>query len=411
MRILFIHQNLPGQFRHLLFHYGADPTVEVAGLGEEERIRENIKKPIPGVTLFGYKFETEPEPLVHRALRTTDKALRRGYVVAKSLKAIRESGFIPDVVYGHPGWGEMLYVRDIFPLARIVNYCEFYFNAEGQDFGFDPEFPSAHADDAFVRTENMTQAISLLAGDIGIAPTEWQRSRYPATLRQNIKVVHDGIDTQLVRPDPTATITLPAKNLRLSANDEVITFVSRNLEPYRGFHIFMRALPELLRRQPKAHVLIVGGDNVSYGRALKAQTYRELMLNEVGHKLDSCRVHFLGRIRYHDYLRVLQVSSVHIYLTYPFVLSWSLVEALASRCITVGSKTAPVAEVITHGENGYLVNFFDTDGLSAQIEEVLDKSRLKKNISLAARNTAVEKYDLKNACLPKILSVLEARSS
>lgn len=407
MRILFIHQNLPGQFRHLLFHFGANPTVEVAALGEERRIRENIKKAIPGVKLFGYKFEEAKDWAGHHALRTTDKALRRGHVVAQSLKGIRASGFVPDVVYGHPGWGEMLYVRDIFPLAKIVNYCEFYFNAQGQDFGFDPEFPSAHADDALVRTENMTQAISLLAGDVGISPTKWQRSRYPLPLAQSIEVVHDGIDTQFIKPDPAATITLSGKNITLSTANEVITFVSRNLEPYRGFHTFMRALPETLRLRPKAHILIVGGNEVSYGRSLKGQTYRELMLKEVGDRLDMARVHFLGRIKYLDYLRVLQISSAHIYLTYPFVLSWSMVEAMAAGCLIIGSDTAPVTEVIRGGENGLLTGFFDVEALVEKIFNALSSPVTAMELRNVARKFAVRNFDYEMVCKEKLLSKLK----
>jgi glycosyltransferase involved in cell wall biosynthesis len=407
MRILFMHQNLPGQFKHLIKHYALQPGVQIMGLADAERVQANYPSPIEGFDLFGYVFNKKHESTVIRPLRMTDLALRRGYAVAKSLKTLRERGFDPDIIYGHPGWGEMLYVRDVFPNARIVNFCEFYFNRDGQDFGFDAEFPEVDTDGFHVRTENMAQSISLLAADAGVSPTEWQRSRYPAELRQKIQVVHDGIDTRMVRPDPAAKVTLPDKGLTLTASDEVITFVNRNLEPYRGFHVFMRALPELLRRRPKAHVLIVGSDEVSYGRPLKGMCYRERMMKEVGGALDLARVHFLGPLRYQDYLRVLQISCAHVYLTYPFVLSWSLLEAMSAGCVVIGSKTAPVQEVIEDGRNGFLVDFFDCEQWVEKIAWVCDQRANLLPIRQAARATVIERFDLDTVCLPRQVKLLE----
>ncbi|WP_080404763.1 glycosyltransferase [Burkholderia ubonensis] len=410
MKILFIHQNLPGQFRHLMARCARIPGIEVAALGDANRIRENFRNPVEGVRIFGYAFSPDSQHNPGDALRSTDLALRRGLAVAKSLKSLGEKGLRPDVIYGHPGWGEMLYVRDVFPAARIVCYCEFYFNRDGQDYGFDPEFAPTQGDGFHVRTENMVQAISLLACDSGTSPTRWQQSSYPDVFKSKIVTVHDGIDTTSIKPDRTARISLRAKNLTLSASDEVITFSSRNLEPYRGFHVFMRALPELLQRRPHTHVLIIGGDGVSYGRLLKERTYREHLMAEVGNRLDDSRVHFLGLLPHRDYLRVLQVSTAHVYLTYPFVLSWSMLEAMAAGCVVIGSSTAPVREVIDDHRNGLLVDFFDQRQLIETVDRVCSNRDQYEAIRANARSTVVERYDLESICLPKQLEIIQVRT-
>ncbi|MFM0742313.1 glycosyl transferase family 1, partial [Paraburkholderia xenovorans] len=202
MKILFIHQNLPGQFRHLMSHCARDPACEVAAIGEKRRILANVKWPIVGVKFYGYDFTPTPRDKAARDLWTTENALRRGRAAAACMKRLRGEGFIPDVIYGHPGWGEMLHVRDVFPSARVTNYCEFYFNREGQDYGFDPEFPDSDPDGFRIRTENMTQLVSLTGADAGISPTMWQRSRYPELFQERISVIHDGIDLDIVKPDP-----------------------------------------------------------------------------------------------------------------------------------------------------------------------------------------------------------------
>lgn len=406
MQILFIHQNLPAQFKHLIAHYARVPTVEVLGLGEAARVKRNFSRAIEGFRLFAYSFSDDDKPASYNALRQTGAALRRGVAVAKALQGLRERGIRPDVIYGHPGWGEMLYVRDVFPDARIVNFCEFYFNRQGQDFGFDPEFGEADPNGWHIRTENMAQVVSLLAADRGISPTEWQRSRYPIELREKIDVVHDGVDTSVARPDPRAKIIFRQKALTLTPDDEVITFVNRNLEPYRGFHVFMRALPEILRQRPRAHVVIVGGDEVSYGRALKDITWRERLLSEVSRHLDMARVHFVGRVKYRDYLRVLQVSTVHVYLTYPFVLSWSLLEAMAAGCVVIGSRTSPVEEAIRDGENGRLVEFFNKEQLVEAVVDACAERETLGSMRAAARASVMQRYDLRTVCLPRQVQML-----
>ncbi|WP_081062564.1 glycosyltransferase [Burkholderia cepacia] len=408
MNIVFIHQNIPAQFRHLLFHFGRDPNFNVVAIADHTRLRANLKQPIPGVRFVGYDFTPTPRDRVSRDLWSIDNALRRGRQVAKCLKDLERAGFRPDLVYGHPGWGEMLHVRDVFPDARVVQYCEFYFNREGQDFGFDPEFPDVEPEGLRLRSENMTQLASLVDAHAGISPTEWQRSRYPASIREKISVCHDGVDLEIVRPDPSVRMHLPSRSLTLSSGQQIITYVARNLEPYRGFHKFMRALPEIQRRLPDAHVIIVGGDDVSYGRPASSGSYRARYLAEVGPRLDSSRIHFLGRLSYLDYLRVLRLSTTHVYLTYPFVLSWSMLEAMATGALVIGSATAPVEEVIEDGRNGLLVDFFSTDAIVDAVVRGCTDHVTRAEMCRTGIETVRERFSLRDQCLPGVVRLLTA---
>jgi glycosyltransferase involved in cell wall biosynthesis len=306
---------------------------------------------------------------------------------------LRGQGFYPDVIYAHLGWGEALFLKDIFPKARVLLYCEFFYRARGGDMGFDPEFPASAEKVLRLRVMNAPLLMALDASDWGHAPTRWQQQQFPAAHASRMSVIHDGIDTDLVRPDG-------------AREAELVTYVARNLEPYRGFHTFMRAIPEIQKRRPNARIAIVGGDEVSYSPRLpEGQTYRERLLREIDGKADLSRVHFMGRIPYDRYLDVLRRSSVHVYLTYPFVLSWSLLEAMSAGCLVVGSRTPPVEEVIRDGENGLLVDFFSPADIAARIDQALamDCRLLRER----ARMTVIERYDLQRICLPAQLGLAQ----
>jgi glycosyltransferase involved in cell wall biosynthesis len=407
MNVLFLHQNFPAQFRHVAARFAADAAHRVVAIGEEINLRRT------GAALRGVELAPYASTVVassgHRYLQGYEAAIRRGQQVVGILRQLKAGGFRPDLVVAHPGWGEALFLRDVFADVPIALHAEYYYHATGADVGFDPEFPAA-ADDALrLRIKNTTQWMSMESADLLLAPTRWQQSRFPAIVQDRMQVVHDGIDTRRVAPDPAARISLQNAGVTLGTDDEVVTYVARNLEPYRGFHTFMRALPLLLRLRPRARILIVGGDEVSYGsKPTSGGSWRQAMLAEVGAQLDASRVHFLGRVPYADYLRLLQVSTVHAYLTYPFVLSWSLLEAMAAGCMVVASRTAPVQEVIRDGENGRLVDFFDHRGLAETLAQAIDERERLQSIRAAARLTVVEDYDLDSRCLPRQLELLQA---
>jgi len=242
--------------------------------------------------------------------------------------------------------------------------------------------------------------------DQGISPTRWQAGCYPAEFQPKLRVIHEGIDTDIVRPDPDAVFVHQGK--QFTREDEVVTYVARNLEPYRGYHIFVRALPKILARRPNARIIVVGGDKVSYGRAAPpGTTWRQIFLDQVKGQMDLSRVHFVGQIPYDTYLRMLQVSAAHVYLTYPFVLSWSMIEAMAAECLVIGSHTPPVAEVIEHGRNGLLVDFFDVDGLAEAVVDALARPNAFRKMRTAARLTALENYDLRRVCLPRLTALFD----
>jgi glycosyltransferase involved in cell wall biosynthesis len=216
------------------------------------------------------------------------------------------------------------------------------------------------------------------------------------------------VDAAVARPNPRASFRLPGSGRVLTHRDEVVTYVARNLEPYRGFHTFMRALPQLLRRRPRAQVLIVGGDGVSYGMPPPPRsTFRQMMLQELGSKLDLARVHFLGVLEYADYLKLLQISSAHVYLTYPFVLSWSFLEAMATGCLIIGSATPPVLEVLRDGHNGIAVDFFAHRQLANRIEAALEEPEAMRDLRKAARDTVLAQYDLHRQLLPRWLKLFD----
>lgn len=354
MKLLFVHQNFPAQYTHLVAHCAADPTNTLVALREARPDRPLISK---RVRLLEYEKPKGASPSTHHYLRDTEASVRRGQTVVRSLMLLRQEGFRPDVICVHPAWGEGLFLKDVFPEAHVLSFWEFYYN--GADSGFDPEWPQKPDQRFHTRVRNATQLMSFAVTDWGVSPTRWQQSQYPPPWRALISVIHDGVDTKLVRPDPKAVVRLQQPPSRLTRQDEVVMYIARNLEPYRGFHVFMRPLPELLQRRAKAQVLIVCGDEASYGRMpLEGGTWREKMLAEVGQDLDMSRVHFLGKVSYSLLLQIYQISSAHVYLTYPFVLSWSMLEAMAAGCVVIGSRTPPVEEVITDEVNGLLFDFF-----------------------------------------------------
>jgi hypothetical protein len=321
---------------------------------------------LPGFDkLVRYSLARKGHANQHPYLRQMEAATLHGQATARAMLQLRQSGFTPDAILAHPGWGETLYAKDVFPDARLVHYCEWYYSADGADLGFDPEFPISFDDRARIRTWNALHTLNLTNCDAAVTPTHWQKSRHPEIFQPKITVQHEGIATHELAPDPTAAVKTP-NGAVLKAGDPVITYVARNLEPYRGFHIFMRALERIQKAHPTCHAVIVGGDEVSYGKRPKdAPNWREKMLREV--TLDATRTHFVGRVPREQFIRVLQVSAAHVYLTYPFVLSWSLLEAMACGAPIVASDTGPVSEVLRDGVNGKLVGFCDVDGLARSV--------------------------------------------
>lgn len=406
MRILFVHQNLPAQFRHLLGTLADTADVQVIGIRQAKDFPPlGYPEKFP---LLQYPQPQGPGSETHHYLKGFEGQIRRGQAIVRVCLELKKKGFVPDVIFAHPGWGESLFLKDVFPDAHLVGYLEYYYRGSGGDVGFDPEFPS-QLDDLFrLRIKNSHLLHDLAACDEVLAPTQWQARQAPAVFLPKIRVMHDGIRTDIVKPNPSASFQLPDGRW-LTRQNKVLTYVARNLEPYRGFHIFMRALPAILAADKEVEVVIVGGDEVSYGSPPKAPypNYREKMLAELGDRLDLSRVHFVGKIPYQNYLSLLQISTLHVYLTYPFVLSWSLLEAMAAGCQVLASATPPVQEVIAHGQTGFLADFFDAGELAASANTLLQGDG-SPEVCSRARKLVVENMDYENVIRPRWLEWLRA---
>ena len=406
MKILIIHQNFPGQFKFL-----APALVQRGHSVTGMTMQKTSTKAWQGVRLVPYNAGRGTNPNIHPWVSDFETKTIRGEACFREALCLKQKGYTPDVIIAHHGWGESLFLKDVWPTAKLGIYCEFFYHANEADVGFDPEFTVLDPGDACrLRLKNLNNLLHFDIADAGISPTFWQSSTFPLPFRDQITVVHDGIDTNAIRPNPRVSLTLNS-DLVLSRQDEIITFVNRNLEPYRGYHVFMRALPTILKRSPRARILIVGGDDVSYGsRPKNGLTWKDIFIHEVRPLIsdaDWSRVHFLGNIPYPYFINLLQLSTVHVYLTYPFVLSWSLLEAMSAGCAIVASDTHPVKEAIEHDQTGRLFNFFDVQGLADTVCELLNDSIARERLGKNARLFAQANYDLNKVCLPKQLQWVE----
>lgn len=399
--ILFIHNNFPGQYRHIAANFAARADLRVFAIGSA------TASDMDGVYLQRYRLTSEGVQSTHSFAQRFDLECRRAEQIIYAANVLKLEGMVPKIIFVHPGWGEALPLRQLFPRAKICVYCEFYYNAHGADVGFDPEFKSYGIDGLTrIQLRNAATLLALADADLATSPTKWQQSMFPAEFRSKIKVIHDGLDVDKLVPG-NARFSHPLLPRALKSGDEVLTFVSRGLEPYRGFHIFMRALPHILAARPQAQVCIVGGDQVAYGSPPpNAGSWKSVMLTELSGKLDLTRVHFLDRLAYDQLTTLLRISRVHVYLTYPFVLSWSLLEAMALGCLVVASDVAPVQEVITNGENGFLVPFLDAGTLANKTTELLAKPGQFEAIRRRASAGIHARYHFEKNILPQFHELL-----
>ncbi len=387
MNLLFIHPNMPGQYKHLARAFGAEGGHRIYFVTKHKTAE------IVGVTRVTYGVSKEANEKTHRYLQPTERAVIQGQHVWRACHMLREKEkFVPDVVVAHPGWGDALFIKDLFPAAKLLSFFEFYYRAQGADVGF---AETVNDDDiARVRLKNVTNLLSLEAADWGICPTVWQWSVQPVDFHHKLSVLHDGIDVDYCKPDAAAEVALPNGQV-FRPGDEVMTYVARNFEPYRGFPTFVKAAEILLRERPNLHIVAIGGDEVSYGRKLPpGSTYREILTRDV--YLPPERMHFVGRVSYADLIRWFQVSAAHLYLTYPFVLSWSMLEAMACGAAMVASRTMPVREVIEDGVNGLFTDFFSPEDVAAKIGQLLDDKTRNATMRAAARETVVKRFALEN---------------
>lgn len=415
MNILFIHQNFPGQFRHIapeMIKRGHDVSALMLGDGKTAEIN--------GVKVHTYKISKSTSQTVHPWVADFETKIIRAEGCFKAALKLKEQGLSPDLIMAHHGWGESLFIKEVWPNTKLGIYCEFFYSPSGTDTGFDPEFPTSNEDlnACRIKLKNLNNFMHFEIADFGISPTAWQASTFPIAFQKKMSVIHDGIDTETAKPKSDSKISIKLNDgeiLRLTSKDQIVTFVNRNLEPYRGYHVFIRSLPSLLKKYPKLQILIIGGSGASYGpepdvKKFGNRSWRDIFATEAKTKMDDSewqRIHFIGQVKYSVYLQALQISQVHVYLTYPFVLSWSLLEAMAVACPIVASDTGPLRDIIEHERNGLLVDFFSTADLIKSISRLLDNPKVALRLGDTARKDCMKRFDLKSICLPAQIELLE----
>jgi glycosyltransferase involved in cell wall biosynthesis len=405
MKLLFVHQNMPGQYREMLQWLIAQGGHQIVFLTQ----RKDAPK-LPGVATCIYKPHRVPANDAYGLSKVWEAAAGSGFGAAMAAQQLeKEQGFRPDLILGHTGWGELTFFKQLWPDVPILGFFEYFYNMTGGLVGFDPAEPVSEHTPYLTHARNVVPYMNIETADLGHVPTEWQKNVFPTHFHEKFYVCHDGIRTDRLLPNPDVQLGLGRLEQPLTRDDEVFTYLARNLEHARGFHIFMKALPKILAARPKARVLIVGGEEVSYGR--KSQHpggLRAEMEAEVGDGVDWSRVHFLGRVPYSKFTEIVQLSRCHIYLSMPFVLSWSLLEAMSMQATIVASDVSSVREAITHGETGLLVDFFDPDALANQVIDVLANPGDYAHLGPAARTHAVETYDFLTRCLPEHIRQMNA---
>jgi glycosyltransferase involved in cell wall biosynthesis len=395
VNFLFVHQNFPGQYVHIVRSLLADNEAR-PGTHQIVFMTEPNQNHMPGVRKVTYAKPPEMSPTLAWDTREYETSARRAQAAYRGALQIKALGFQPDVIIGHHGWGELLNLVDAFPGVPVIGYFEFFYRILGTDVNFDPEFPMDTAMFGGVRGKNSTNLLALNLEQYGQTPTKWQHSTYPEWAKKQITIIEEGVDLETCKPDPALRKkNLTVGKLTVTPKQKLITYVARNLEPYRGFHTVMRALPRILRERPDVVVSLVGGDGVSYGMLPRqGGNWRNHMMKEVGEGIDVNRVHFMGKVEYTEHLTLLQRSDAHIYLSYPFVASWSLREALACGCVVVGADTPTVTEFVQHEVTGLTTPTLDPNALAETVLRALGDTKLAAKIRVNAREFAEKKLSM-----------------
>lgn len=409
MKFLFAHQSYPTQFKHL-----APALVQ---RGHDVRA---LSKRVPGITdmkgvkVHPYTFEPPTDHKTHPWVQKLDIDIARAQACFDGARVLRdEHGFVPDVIIGQHAWAEALFLKKVWPNAKLGIYWEYYQESQSALARFaNPELKlDAEREACWGQISHIYNELQAVQADAGLSPTQFQAGTFPQHIRDKITVIHDGIDTTQLNKRGDEVFNLP-NGTKLDAKSQVITLVNRDLEPVRGFGVFMRSLPEMLKRCPNAQVVIVGGDLISYGAPpANGGTWRQLFTNLVRPKIsdsDWARVHFVGQVPYDQFQALLAITKAHVYLTFPFVLSWSLMEAMSFQAPIIGSATAPVQEVLTHGETARLVGFYDLDALVDEVAFVLENPDEAARMGRNAREKVQAEYDLNRICLPAQLKWIES---
>jgi glycosyltransferase involved in cell wall biosynthesis len=408
VRLLFVESDYPPQWRSLLATLAGEGRHTIVYLHDPFR---NPGPDIAGIVVEAYETPRRLKP-EHPEAGDFVNAVARAAAVRTAAERLARQGFSPEIIWAHHAYGEILMLPEIFPRAKLLIFFEYFFDKPGAEVGFDPEFPATPAQKRLGRFRNAASLVTLQMAHAGVCPTRWQRDRFPRRYQDLLTVIHDGVDTTRIRPDPQARFTLPDGRVLTRQQEPIVTFSVRGLEPLRGFHVFMRALPHLFRQRPEARIVIAGRDKALYGPgAGPGQSWVGRMRDELGRSVPWDRIHFVGSLPEERLLALHQVSSAHIYLTYPFVLSWSCLEAMAAGAPVIGSATPPVEEVIRHEETGLLVDFFDPEAVANAIRLLLENPEKGQQLGDKARAFVRANFDAARVCIPRQRALLESLRS
>lgn len=401
MRILFVHNNFPGQYRRIMNYINDRPKLGVemfAATLETNQQKTPVRKTVK------FKPHREVSKDIHPAVAYTEKAVIMGQALYKSLLPSIKNGFKPDIILSHSGWGAGMFLKDMFPDSKLLSYYEWYYHSLDSDGEFLRDEPYDPNGQMRIRVKNTPILQDLAAMDHGQSPTKFQHGKLPAIFRDHISVLHDGVDTKYFTRNERAKLRVGDRVF--TAEDEVISYVARGMEEYRGFPQFMDAVHKLQKERPNLHVVVLGNDRVAYGAPREdGKTFKEAMLEQYDFDMD--RLHFMGLQPLNVLRELLQITRAHIYLTVPFVLSWSMLEAMSAGALIVGSDTEPVRELITDGENGVLVPFFEPDALVEKVCHILDNKDEYEPLRKNARQTIVENYAVRDL-LPKYWDLIKS---
>jgi len=418
MRILFVHKGLPAQFTHLIPALSSRGD-ELWAIGMHQKHIDEL----PGINFIKYHLHRGNGKDTYPLASELESKIIRGEAVARVAAQLAEGKFTrgypwePDIIIGHPGWGEMLFIADVWPHVPQLHYVEFFYGVRGTDNDIHDihATPKTWHERARDRVKNANLLSNLCQMSAGLCPTKFQHGLLPDWAKIKTHVIHDGIDTNWLTPDPRCEVVVPPTPERpysivLNGTTDIITFINRTFEPYRGVHVFLDALVKVQALHPTAHTILVGEDtpNVAYGaRRSDGKGWLTALRGQLGDKLDWRRIHHLGTVNHHTLRNIYRVSKAHIYLSYPFVLSWSLLEAMSCGALVIGSSTAPVQEVITDKINGLLVPFEDYDALANIILNALKKSDSIVGIRKQARKHIIDHYDVRTL-LKRQLSLIDS---
>lgn len=403
MHVLFVHKNFPAQFgyiaRHLVKAHGFECTF----------VSQRPPGDAGGVRRIQYRLRGAANRQTHFCSRSFENFTWHSHAVYDAMKSHPEVK--PDLVVGHSGFGSTLFLADLYD-CPIINYFEWYYHAGGADFDFRPEFPSHELMALRARSRNAMLLADLENCATGYCPTQWQRSQMPEVYQHKLRTLFDGIDTSLWRPDRLDP-SQPRKigDRTVPPGMKIVTYVSRGFESLRGFDIFMKVAKRICDRRKDVVFACVGSDRVCYGGDLqhvKERSFREHVLANDEYDLE--RILFLGTMPTNQLADLLNLSDLHIYLTAPFILSWSLMNSLSCGCTVLASDTEPVREMIDHGRNGLLAPFFDVDGLVAQAMQVLDDPAAFQALGTAGADMIRERYSLAKV-VPEMLEMYESVSA